>query len=443
MKTTRFIMMFVAMAAMMFTSCGKDEENNTDNGDNAEVSGTTWVGHQGNPQTDDSYATYILTFNSDNSCAMSIAFYAASEGGNYATTHFSGTYTVRGNGGTLTMTDDIVGEEYNDTFTVDGDVLTLTHGRVTITMNKSNGGGGDDPTPNPEPTHNELIIGTQHYQMQPSLSITNEGVYLFGASDHNGLFDIIADIPSSMLGQTINLAQASANEHYYINFQSTNLSFALQRGDNPINEINGEEVSAVFTQGTLQVTRENGIVICRVSGTLSNGTYVGFMMAVDEDDIEAMDNQVIFDGQVFDALQVVARHYNAANMPYELYITGAGEGAIAVNVEVEEAAMENSINLAASNYPHRYRVTIYMWDQDTTAMQTNFYSDTFTGDIQGSYWDIAAQASTELNGPVFTTGTLYVSEDDYAIGFTLTGTMECGHSVSAQMRVDKTEIVED
>lgn len=436
-------MMFVAAAAMMFASCDKEEENNTDNGGNAEVAGTTWVGHQGNPQTDDNYATYTLTFNNDNSCAMSIAFYAAPEGGNYATTHFTGTYTVNGNGGTLTMTDDIVGEECNDTFTIDGDELTLSHSRVTITMTRSNGGGGDDPTPNPEPTQNELIIGTQHYMMQPTLSITGEGVYLFGANDPNGLFDIIADFPSSMLGQTVNLAQAAGNEHFYINFQSTNLSFALQRGDDPINEINGEEVSSVFTQGTLQVTRENGVVVCRLMGTLSNGTYVGFMMNVDEADIEAMDNQVIFDGQVFDVLQVSAKHHNASYMPYELYITGAGEGAIAVRVEVEEAIMETSINLAASNYPHRYRVTLYMWDQDTTAEQTNFYGGTFTGDIQSNYWDVAAQEATYLDGPIFTTGTLYVSEDDYAIGFTLTGTMACGHTVSVQMRVDKTEIIED
>ena len=140
-------MMFVAAAAMMFASCDKDDENNTNsggnNGSNAEVASTSWVGYQGNPQTDDNYATYTLTFNSDNTCAMSIAFYAVSEGGNYATTHFAGTYTVSGNSGTLTMSDDILGEEYNDTFTIDGDVLTLTHGRVTVTMTRSN--GGDDP----------------------------------------------------------------------------------------------------------------------------------------------------------------------------------------------------------------------------------------------------------------------------------------------------------
>ena len=295
----------------------------------------------------------------------------------------------------------------------------------------------------PELTHNELIIGSQHYMMQPTLSITNEGFYLFDANDHHGLFNIIADVPSTMLGQTIDLAQASDTNYFYINLQSTDLSFSLQQGDQPINEINGEEVAVVFTRGSMQFTREDNIVILRVSGTLSNGTYVGFMMAVNEADIEAMDNQIIFDGQVFDASQLMVKHHSTANMPYEFYIIGDGEGAIAVNVEVEEAAMETNIDLAASNYPHRYRVTIHLWDQDTTAMQTNFYSGTFTGDIHGSYWDIAAQAETDLNEPIFSSGTLYVSEDDYAIGFSLTGTIKCGHSVSAQMRVDKTEITED
>ena len=150
MKATKLIMMFVAVAAMMFASCDKDStEPSTPGGSassNAEVVGTTWVGYQGDPQTDDNYATYTLTFNSDNTCAMSIAFYAVSEGGNYATTHFAGTYTVSGNGGTLTMIDDILGEEYNDTYTIEGTVLTLTHKRVNIALTRSSGGdtpGGD------------------------------------------------------------------------------------------------------------------------------------------------------------------------------------------------------------------------------------------------------------------------------------------------------------
>ena len=147
--------MFVAAAAMMFASCDKDDsETNSPNGNtgsNVDVAGNTWVGYQGNPQTDDSYATYTLSFNDGSNCSMSIAFYAASEGGNYATTNFAGTYTISGNNGTLTMTDNILGEEYNDTFTLNGDVLTLKHASATITMNM------EGNTPDPDPSTSEWV----------------------------------------------------------------------------------------------------------------------------------------------------------------------------------------------------------------------------------------------------------------------------------------------
>lgn len=292
-----------------------------------------------------------------------------------------------------------------------------------------------DPTPDPELTHNELIIGTDHYMMESDLSITNDGVYLFGASDPNGLFSIIADVPSSMLGQTVDLAQLSSSDHFYINFYSTNLSFILQCGDEPINEINGEEVNAVFTNGTMKVTKENGIVICQVSGTLSNGTFVGFMMNVDVVDIQAMDSQVVVDGQPYPA-DINLNHENG-NV-YDFWISGQGEGAVTVNVIIEENNIGQTVNLSMVPGPFYYVTSIYFLDLGVTAQQTSLGS----GAITSSYWDVPSQSTTYYaqNECIFSRGTIYTEEDDYAIGMTFIGTLTNGHTVSTQMRIDKTKI---
>lgn len=170
--------------------------------------------------------------------------------------------------------------------------------------------------------------------MHPTLSVTNEGYYLFDANDPNGHYNILVDVPSTLLGQTLNLAQLSGADRFYISFSTPDLSFGLQTGDQPISVINGEGVSTVFTEGTMQFTNENGIMVLHVSGTLSNGTYVGFIMSVPIEDIEPMDYQIILDGQVYPA-DCIARHRRNANLSYEMRINSQGGTYIGVCVEVD------------------------------------------------------------------------------------------------------------
>lgn len=294
-----------------------------------------------------------------------------------------------------------------------------------------NGGGGNIP----ELTPNMLVVGEQQYQLQPTLSITNEGYYLFGAYDPNGLYDIIADVPSTLLNQTVDLAQLSDVDRFYINFSAPGLSFALQTGSQPISAINEEPVDAVFSQGTLQFTNENGVVTLRVSGTLTNGTYVGFMMSVAVTDIEAMDYQIILDGQAYSA-EGLAIHWTDATLSYEMMLS-TEEGQATVRVEVEPSAFTHHIDLTTTTAAIKYRVTINFWDQDSTATQS-----AFTGTVESSYWDIEEQANHPVDGCLFTRGSLYVNEDEYAIGFSLNGSLTNGRSVSAQIRFDKSEIEE-
>ncbi len=287
----RLILCALATTIMFFAGCGKDDPEHDNN---VEMVGTTWVGYHGNPQTDDNYATYTLVFNSNNSCTMSIAFYASSEGGNYATTNFSGTYSLDGNNGNLTLTDDILHEGYNDSFTIDGDVLTLTHNHISITMIKSNGGD----TPNPELTQNGLII----------------------------------------------------------------------------------------------------------------------------------------DGHPYPA-EVTATYNAHANLSYEFRLSNQNENPISICVEIEPSAIGYSIGLTLPTTAYKYRVTIYFWDEEITATQ-----DAFTGTVSSSYWDIAAQTDHPEDGCIFTSGTLYTDEDNNSISMTLTGELTNGHSISARMRINKSEI---
>lgn len=283
----------------------------------------------------------------------------------------------------------------------------------------------------PEVTPNGLVIGNQQYQLHPSLSITNEGYYLFDAHDPNGAYDIIADIPSTLMNQTIDLTQLSGVDRFFINFQSTNLSYALQTGGQPINAINDEPVSAVFSEGTMEFTKENGVLVCKVSGTLTNGVFVGFMMNVPESDVEAMDYQIVLDGQAFEA-EALAWYRSDAGLPYEVRLMGQGDDAISMKVEFEPAAFNHDISLTTTTTAYKYRVAVYF--PDTTATQ-----DAFDGTVESSYWVISSQTEVPLTGCLFTRGTLSVDEDEYNIGFSLSGTLANGHSVSGQVRLSKTE----
>lgn len=233
------------------------------------------------------------------------------------------------------------------------------------------------------------------------------------------------------MNQTVNLAQLSGVDRFYINFQSTNLSFALQTGSQPISAINDEPVSAVFSEGTMEFTKENGVVVCKVSGTLSNGVFVGFMMNVSEEDIDAMDYQVILDGQAFEA-EAIAWYRSDAGLPYEIRLVGQGDGAISLKVEFEPAAFNHDIGLTTTTTAYKYRVSVNF--PDTTATQ-----DAFDGTVQSSYWVISSQTEVPVTGCLFTRGTLHIDEDEYNIGFSLSGTLTNGHSVSGQVRLSKSE----
>ena len=454
-------LLMVAFMATMAVSCNKDDDKNKDNNppqglsDNTLVyDGTVYNGESG-VQFLNGSLQYALFNHSENGFELSGNIESSAYNRTFDLTqhHADFMFTVHINVGEIL---DLKFQNYPQNFWcfLNGESLENTScfrsGTATVTMNNGqltvvvegvliNGkelkykvvASQSAPGPSSEVTPNGLVIGDQQYQLHPTLSITNEGYYLFDARDPNGAYDIIADIPATLMNQTVNLAQLSGVDRFYINFQSTNLSFALQTGSQPISAINDEPVSAVFSEGTMEFTKENGVVVCKVSGTLSNGVFVGFMMNVSEEDIDAMDYQVILDGQAFEA-EAIAWYRSDAGLPYEIRLVGQGDGAISLKVEFEPAAFNHDIGLTTTTTAYKYRVSVNF--PDTTATQ-----DAFDGTVQSSYWVISSQTEVPVTGCLFTRGTLHIDEDEYNIGFSLSGTLSNGHSVSGQVRLSKSE----
>lgn len=188
----------------------------------------------------------------------------------------------------------------------------------------------------------------------------------------------------------------------------------------------------------MQLASDNDTLILRLSGTLSNGTYVGIMMKVSIADIEATDNQIIYDGQEY-SVEGLVRHNAGLLFPYWMECN-SNECPVRIRIEVQPNTIGNTINLASSTADFAYRVVLFI--PDTTVAQSNYEGGEFTGEVTASYWDIPMQSSTVVNGSLFSSGTLMVGEDDVALTFNLSGVLACGHSVSTQVRIDKSEIEE-
>ena len=300
--------MMAAAAAMLFAACGKDEEDSSNTSGNGSgtttVAGTTWVGSQGNPQTDDNYAVYTLNLGSDNRCTMSIDFYAASEGGHYATTDFTGTYTLSGNSGTMTLSDGLPDKgTYNDTFTLNGNSMTLTHGRVTVSLDKQ-----ASPTPTPADPDNMARLGNGNaIALQSTLEFDDFGKANFAGMYHQGgiAAHFGAGIAWESLGRTLDLASPQATEEYWFRYEewhdtnmvafTQNNNFGNVNGD--LN--NGESTSQpIFTSGTLTTAHVAGGYTRALDGTLKDGTTVSIRLKVTHTDevVPLTPNSIIYDG---------------------------------------------------------------------------------------------------------------------------------------------------
>ena len=103
MKTTKFLMMFVAAAAMMFASCGKDDSNKNENNQTSPIVGT-WEYHETSYEGIRQY-TETMSFKADGTMSVWFTCYDTYEDG--STWHYgislTGPYTIDGNKLNLTL----------------------------------------------------------------------------------------------------------------------------------------------------------------------------------------------------------------------------------------------------------------------------------------------------------------------------------------------------
>lgn len=318
---TRHLISFLAAAAVLFAACGEDEENTPTPGNTTPtVAGTSWVGYQGNPQADDNYAVYTLNLGSDNRCSLSIDFFAAAQGGHYATTDFTGTYTLSGNNGTMTLTDgrDDKGT-YNDTFTLNGNSMTLTHGRTTISLAKQAA-----PSPTPADSDNMARLGNGNaIPLQSALQFDDFGEANFsGMCRGNGGLSRAhfgAGIAWESLGRTLDLAAPQASEEYWFRYEEwhdTDMVAFTQ--NNYLGEVYGElnnedgTSSPVFTSGTLTTAHVDGGYTLAIDGTLKDGTTVSIRLRVAYTDevVPLTPNSIIYDGVKYECTSDATRSGN-------------------------------------------------------------------------------------------------------------------------------------
>lgn len=323
-------------------------------------------------------------------------------------------------------------------------LLTVLFVAAAVSCNKD-----DDKTDNPTSLGDNTLVydGTTYSGTCQALGTYN-GIHYELVGDG---FVVSGQVESDAFNRTFNLTQ-----HY------TDLTFAihinvgeildLQYQNYPQNYwcfLNGDNLgsNSCFSSGTVTVSVADGKLNMVLEGTLINGKELKYKIVSaiqnePEPDPDPYQDRVIVDGVAYPVNQTIARHNSQANMPYELFIAGEGDGSIGIRVEAEPATFDRDVDLTATNYAYLYRVIIYFWDQDTTATQSNFVVP-FTGDVESSYWDIAAQTDYPQDGCIFTSGILRVYMDDDNIGFSLSnGTLTSGHSVSAQLRLPKSEIQE-
>lgn len=149
MKTTRFLMMFVAATALMFASCDKDDEN--ENNQTSPIVGT-WEYHETSFEGI-RYYTETMSFKADGNMSLWFTCYDTYEDG--STWHYgislTGPYTIDGNklnfklygNGVLNSEDseftynepDYSGDprmEYEFTYEISGDTLKVDKGDVAL-----------------------------------------------------------------------------------------------------------------------------------------------------------------------------------------------------------------------------------------------------------------------------------------------------------------------
>ena len=285
---------------------------------------------------------------------------------------------------------------------------------------------------------NKVIIGSNEYNVVPVLNRNNDGDFLFGTISIGGNdnMNLIADIPVSMIGKTANIGQLSGNYEYFFNFSSPNLNFSQQlNADNPFARFNDEDLAtAAFSEGMLEFVEETDAYTMTINGVLTDGTNFGAQLRVAKADIEAMDNQIILDGKPYRG-EILG---NLLNGTYTLNVSGYDDeitteaAVVSVTFTFSPSEIGKTFDLTSATPTGSYAVN----GSSLNTLGLEFVQ-TYTN---GTFSSRFSRDDEFANVSLFSKGTLSSSEDEYAITVHIVGTLTNGHSLSAQLRIDKNEI---
>lgn len=456
-------MMFVAAAAMMFASCDKDEGSNTPDNPPATLADNTLiydgVTHNGTGAVsffanDLQYVFdgdgFSVTGNIESGAYNRTVDLSRHNAGLLFTLHvgmddLSITFVNNPQNFACSLNGDDLGATScftsgTATVAVANDTLTLTvDGTLTNGKQLKFKFSAGTPHGSPDANANEIVLGGSRHAVEPSLSISNEGVYLFSADNND--YHLIVDIPASMMGQTIPLHEMFGPREYYFNFSSPTLSFSQQMSsDNPFAIRNDVELThPVFSNGTMRFFEENDSYTVIISGTLwDDNLFFSAQINVQKSDIQAMDNQIVVDGRVFEGNVMGTRYTGEYSGQYLLHIqgydhsSGVSQMAYEMYFYFDSSLVDRTLDLTSSEGSYSLHGVQYLEPQW-------HFSQRLSGGIFYSRYEDNEEYQ---NVSLYTVGTLGAYEDEWAISLSHLGTLTNGHSISVQIRLDKSDFYE-
>ena len=285
---------------------------------------------------------------------------------------------------------------------------------------------------------NKVIIGSNEYNVVPVLNRNNDGGFLFGTISIGGNdnMNLIADLPVSMIGKTANIGQLSGNYEYFFNFSSPSLNFSQQlNADNPFARLNDDDLTtAAFSDGMLELVEETDAYTLTINGVLTNGTNFGAQLRVAKADIEAMDNQIVLDGKPYRG-EILG---NLLYGTYSLNVSGYDDeitteaAVLSVTFTFSPSEIGKTFDLTSNTLTGSYAVKGSGLNTLGLEFVQTYANGTFTSRF--------SRDDEFANVSLFSKGTLSSTEDEYAITVHIVGTLTNGHSLSAQLRIDKSDI---
>ena len=260
-----------------------------------------------------------------------------------------------------------------------------------VACNKDN----DDPGIPPVTYDNYIRVGDIDVSVVASLFFSDFGeAHFVGMHEHEDLHvRFSADLDYDLLGTTLNLANPSATESYWLRLEAATedsyYDFTQGVGGGEISSwLNNSDMAhtPVFSSGTLATTRTDSGYVMTVDGTLIDGTevHIKFNVLYDGTFIPLSRNSVIYDGVKYEFTTTATQDPATSNVSW----TSTGD---------------NNVSSSGTVYYGSNNLGIFL---DENPSGSGDYRFDFAIDIPGlqlTYNFQSSGLSGTLNGQPFTT----------------------------------------